>query len=71
MLFIFFNAVLIRHLRQLKTAVFQHWCLICAVLFFNVLDPFVSYTKMKCYEHDPGSLFTLYLRLCITVSEVK
>ncbi len=39
MLFIFSTPVLIRHLWQLKTVVFQHWCLICAVLLrANELD---------------------------------
>ncbi len=32
MQFIFSMPVLIRHLWQLKTVVFLHWCLICAVL---------------------------------------
>ncbi len=32
MLFIFSTPVLIRHLWQLKTAVFLHWCQICALL---------------------------------------
>ncbi len=32
MLFIFSAPVLIRHLWQLKTVVFLHYCLICAVL---------------------------------------
>ncbi len=32
MWFIFSTPVLIRHLWQLKTVVFQHWCLIHAVL---------------------------------------
>jgi hypothetical protein len=32
MLFIFSTPVLIRHLWQLKTVVFLHWCLICGVL---------------------------------------
>jgi hypothetical protein len=32
MLFIFSTPVLIRHLWQLKTVVFLHWCLIYAVL---------------------------------------
>ncbi len=27
--------MLIRHLWQLKTVVFLHWCLICAVLFYG------------------------------------
>ena len=33
MWFIFSTKVLIRHLWQLKTAVFLHWCLICALSF--------------------------------------
>ncbi len=32
MLFIFSTLVLIRHLWQLETIVFLHWCLICVVL---------------------------------------
>jgi hypothetical protein len=32
MLFIFSTTVLIRHLLQLKTVVFLHWCLICVVI---------------------------------------
>ena len=32
MLLIFSTPVLIRHLWQLKTVVFLHWCLICAAL---------------------------------------
>jgi hypothetical protein len=31
MLFIFSTPGLNRNLRQLKTAVFLHWCLLCAV----------------------------------------
>jgi hypothetical protein len=31
MLFIFSTPVLIRHLWQLKTVAFLHWCLMCAV----------------------------------------
>jgi hypothetical protein len=31
MLFIFSTPELMRHLWQLKTSVFLHWCLICAV----------------------------------------
>ncbi len=37
MLFIFSTPVLIRHLWQLKTVVFMHWCLICAVLLLSCL----------------------------------
>jgi hypothetical protein len=32
MMLIFSKQVLIGHLWQLKTVVFMHWCLICAVL---------------------------------------
>ncbi len=39
MLFIFSTPVLIRHMCQLKTAVFRHWCLIRAVLLSAVLIP--------------------------------
>ncbi len=35
MLFIFSTPVLIRYLWQLKTVVFLHWCLICAVLLYH------------------------------------
>ncbi len=37
MLFIFSTPVLIRHLWQLKTDSFLHWCLIRAVLFNAIL----------------------------------
>jgi hypothetical protein len=36
MLFIFSTPVLIKHLRQFKTIVFLHWCLICALLFLKL-----------------------------------
>ncbi len=36
MLFIFSTPVLIRHLWQLKTAVFLHRCLICTALLTDV-----------------------------------
>ncbi len=32
MLFIFSTPVLIKHMWQLKTVVFLHWCLLCTVL---------------------------------------
>jgi hypothetical protein len=35
MLFIFSTPVVIRHLWQLKTVVFLHWCLICAILIYT------------------------------------
>jgi hypothetical protein len=37
MLFIFSTPVLIRHLWQLKTAVFLHWCLILSVLLNSMI----------------------------------
>ncbi len=43
MLFIFSTPVLIRHLWQLKTIVFLHWCLICAVLL--------------CWQNNVGKSF--------------
>ncbi len=36
MLFIFSTPEIIRHLWQLKTAVFLHWCLICVVPFLSI-----------------------------------
>ncbi len=41
MLFIFSTPLLIKHLWQLKTVVFQHWCIICAVLL-QVTPKFVA-----------------------------
>ncbi len=38
MLFIFSTPELIRNLWQLKTAVFLHWCLICAVPFMILTE---------------------------------
>jgi hypothetical protein len=46
MFFIFSTPVLIRHLWQLKTVVFQHWCPICAVLFDD----------LKVFENDKWNL---------------
>ncbi len=41
MLFIFSMPVLIRHLWQLKSDVFLHWCIKCSILFgLNVVDTF-------------------------------
>ncbi len=36
MLFTFSTTVLNRHLWQLKTVVFLHWCLICAILMLEL-----------------------------------
>ncbi len=38
MLFIFSTPGLIRHLWQLKMFVFLHWCLICTVLLFQIIN---------------------------------
>ncbi len=38
MLFIFSTPVFIKHLWQLKTVVFQHWCLRCTVLMCLTLN---------------------------------
>ncbi len=42
MLFIFSTPELVRHLWQLKTVIFLHWCLICCVLLcvwdYRLLD---------------------------------
>ncbi len=38
MLLIFSTPELIRNLWQLKTAVFLHWCLICAVPFDKLVN---------------------------------
>ena len=45
MLFIFSTPVLIRHLWQLKTVVFLHWCLICDVLLFSGQQPWPSFQR--------------------------
>ncbi len=45
MLLIFSTPVLIRHLRQLKTVVFLHWCLKCAVLLSQKLQR----NKLECF----------------------
>jgi hypothetical protein len=37
-LFVFSTLVLIRHLWQLKMFVFLHWCLICTVLLFQIIN---------------------------------
>jgi hypothetical protein len=43
MLFIFSTPVLIRHLWQLTTVVFLHWCLMCAVLLLGYCIPCSSH----------------------------
>ncbi len=39
MLFIFSTPEIIRNLWQLKTAVFLHWCLLCAIPFCKQIRP--------------------------------
>ncbi len=58
MLFIFSMPGLIRHLWQLKTAIFLHWCLICAVLF--------SWLHIYC-ETVFMELFKLYICVLFTI----
>jgi hypothetical protein len=58
MLFIFSTPVLIRHLWQLKTVVFLHWCLIRTVLLGLVeMKKFKSNSQLihfhqKVWRHD-------------------
>ncbi len=60
MLFIFSTPELIRNLWQLKTAVFLHWCLICAVPL-NIdlnFDHQMSISKSK-YWYANNCLFNI------------
>ncbi len=56
MLFIFSTPELIRNLWQLKTAVFPHWCLICALPLFTFFKVRCSITKDLCSDHFHGRL---------------
>ncbi len=49
MLFIFSTPVLIRHLWQLKTVIFLHWCLMHAVLFVGEIHSQGTY-QMVCWK---------------------
>jgi hypothetical protein len=52
MLFIFSTPVLIRHLWQLQTILFQHWCVICALPL--VTKPVrLSYFSYSCPSEPP------------------
>ncbi len=53
MMFIFSTPVLIGHLWQLKTVVFLHWCLICAVLLSHVVTKFLA-IKSQLTESQLG-----------------
>jgi hypothetical protein len=55
MLFIFSTPVLIRHLWQLKTVVFLHWCLICAVSLF-------TFFKAHCLKNTSFKYFCHFLQ---------
>ncbi len=47
MLFIFSTPVLIRHLWQLKTLVFLHWCLLIEYLNYNQLSELIAIETQK------------------------
>jgi hypothetical protein len=53
MLFIFSTPVLIRHLWQLETVVFLHWCLIRVVLFLTVLHEDVGLPRRRRHRLLP------------------
>jgi hypothetical protein len=62
MLFIFSTPVLIRHLWQLKTVVFLHWCLICTLLLCSA---YVQSGNTK------GGSITVPLTSCLTGLEIS
>jgi len=69
MLFSFSTPDLIRHLWQLKTAVFLHWCLICVVplpmeqcALINVNNHLII-NIYSYLETSGGKSFNLYLNL--------
>ncbi len=66
--FNFSTPVLIRHLWQLKTVVFLHWCLICTVLFS--VTTLGIYPREKCTVVEKNfwrySLGNLYSRNIIS-----
>jgi hypothetical protein len=51
MLFIFSTPVLNRHLWQLKTVVFLHWCLIRAVVLCKLWTKQLPVAVLKYYDH--------------------
>jgi hypothetical protein len=54
--------VLIRHLRQLKTVIFLHWCLICTILLFLVHNlNFKSLEKCENFNYTDTSKFKTIL----------
>ncbi len=56
MLFIFSTPVLIRHLRQHKTVVFLHWCLLCAVVLIQ------HHSKLACLSPSVTSILVKNLQ---------
>jgi hypothetical protein len=52
MLLIFSTPVLIRHLWQLKTVVFPHWCQICAVLFKSQSEMSYHMTLISDFQEN-------------------
>ncbi len=69
MLFIFSTPVLIRHLWQLKTVAFLHWCLICTFL----LDSDANKTSFLrfVYTRDMYMAFLLSDAILIEHTQVK
>jgi hypothetical protein len=61
-LFIFSTPVLISHLWQLKTVIFLHWCLLCAVLLnlsgIKVINP-VCKKELEGEKEDGILLITV------------
>ncbi len=64
MLFIFSTPGLIRHLWQIKTVVFLHWCLICAVLLWVPLKDALKYCSYQlAWTHSTLKVFLALSRL--------
>jgi hypothetical protein len=73
MLIIFLTPVLIRHLWQLKTVVFLHRCLICAVLLTSSSDVWPTYflTKWHSIPNSKLQLSTSFSSLNCLLSTVS
>jgi hypothetical protein len=68
MLFIFSTPVLIRHLWQLMTVVFMHWCLICAVLLGYFWKLIVFFWKDEVAQITGTFWATFYRNKFLTFS---
>jgi hypothetical protein len=66
MLFIFSTPVLVRHLWQLKTVVFLHWCLICAALLGLNEDDSIRSSRIQIYYNTEHRIYTLFY--CVMAS---